>query len=202
MFNKRLLVKLIVFNLVVVLPTILYILFYVYPWNKNKEIVEADEPISAFEELTKPIHFEPKKLMFDSLNTVVDVVNVGVTEEGVMETPKEWNMAGWYMRSSEVGDEGNLVINGHYDDMYGNPATFYQLKNLREGDKVLVVDKLNRVYVYKIIDSFFLEIDDPNRFNIINKTDNAELTLITCGGIWNLEKGTYDKRLVVKGELL
>lgn len=52
--------------------------------------------------------------------------------------------------------KGNLLLNAHYDDNYGNPAVFWKLKNIKVGDKVSVLDSYGRVYDYKVTNIFAL----------------------------------------------
>jgi sortase A len=158
---------------------------------------------SVFADKLTPLVYEPIRLYSETIDLDAKLISVGILESGIMETPKNWNEAGWYERSSKVGGKGNIVINGHYDDDRGQPAAFYRLKNLKIGDKVFVSDELGRKYAYSVEESFFLDINDPSRLSVLSGAeDSHELTLITCGGVWNSKLGTYNERLVVKARLL
>jgi LPXTG-site transpeptidase (sortase) family protein len=167
----------------------------------TQKLASQVEEKSIFETLNKPIFWEPSKISFNNKN--LEITEVGVDKSGVMETPIEWGRAGWYSESAKPGEPGNLVINGHYDDSLGRPAAFWELKNLKIDDTVVVFNKLGRTYSYKVVDSFFVNINDPNRLEILKSNNEvAELTLITCGGIWDSTRHTYDRRLVVKARLI
>lgn len=159
--------------------------------------------LSAFKESLKPIYVEPEKIKVESVGMDLSMEKVGVDANGVMETPKDWNKAGWYYNSSKPGEIGNLIINGHYDNNYGGPAAFWQLKNIQVGDKVTVVDRYGKLYIYETKESFLVSIDDPNRLDVLDSEEGkGTLTLITCGGIWLPGQSTYDKRLIVKADLV
>ena len=157
---------------------------------------------SAFGKKLEPIYSMPKKLTITTLGLNLDIIEIGVAEDGSMETPKDWNLAGWFNKSGKPGQSRNLIINGHYDNSSGGPAAFYKLKSVKEGDTVDVLDSYGRIYSYKVIELGYVDIKDPSRLQILeNEEGKSTLTLITCGGVWLPSEGTYNKRLVVKGEL-
>ena len=166
------------------------------------EIKETPQ-VSIFEEQLVPLYIDPENITIESLGLNAPVTVVGVANDGSMETPKNWNEAGWYWKSAHPGEQGNLIINGHYDDSSARPAAFWQLKNVAVGDKVSVTDKYSKTFVYQVSDVFFVSIQDPQRLDVLQSDDSkSTITLITCGGVWLPGMSTYDKRLVVKGELV
>ena len=173
---------------------------------KKKEVVieqPAQEQASVFEPVMKPIFMPPVHISIKERNISADIVEVGLQADGTLDTPKKWNEAGWYKNGAKPGEEGNVIINAHFDDNLGRPAAFWQLKNATVGDTVLLEDSLGRLYAYQIVDSFLIDINDPDRLKVLRETEGkSELTLITCGGIWLPGKSTYDKRLVVRAELI
>jgi LPXTG-site transpeptidase (sortase) family protein len=164
---------------------------------------ESTASFSAFADLSEPEIGKPKSLMIDSVALTVDIEEVGKDADGFMETPKNWKQAGWYSLSTQTAEQGNIIINGHYDDSAGRRAAFWQLKNVNIGDKVTLVDEFNRPFDYEVKNLYYLAIDDPERFKIFNfEKGQQSLTLITCGGVWLPGEGTYNKRLIVMAERL
>lgn len=162
---------------------------------------DKESALSAFDSLKKPQAGKPIKLIIPSQNVELSVVAVSRSEDGVMETPKSWNLAGWYKGSSKTLEEGNIIINGHYDDNYGRPAAFWKLKNLRLDDTVRIVDEFNRPVDYKVTSTYYIAIDDPDRFKVYDSEEGKQsLTLITCGGVWLPGESTYNKRLIIKAD--
>ncbi len=172
--------------------------------NKLQEVEAASDEVdtteSIFNNLKKPISFAPVKI--DIGNGLIYIERLGLKPDGGLEDPEKWENAGWYKKGAKVGEDGNMIIAGHYDDTSAKPAAFWGLKNLKVNDKVHVVDELNRTFTYNITEIFYVDIDDPSRLEIFEDSELKELTLITCGGLWNDAKGTYSSRLVVKAELV
>lgn len=175
----------------------------------EKPIIEAQrvfsaraQRVSVFKKDLNPIFAIPTRLYVKSVKIDIPLLHVSVESDGALQTPKEWSKGGWYIKSSKPGEEGNIIVNAHYDDNYGRPAAFYKLKSVKIDDKVYLVDDYGRHYAYEITDLFYVDIHDPNRLKIFDEvTDMSELTLITCGGVWLQGEG-YSKRLVVKASLV
>ncbi|KKS31028.1 hypothetical protein A2380_02355 [candidate division WWE3 bacterium RIFOXYB1_FULL_43_24] len=174
-------------------------------FRKKESPVEqsVQEQVSVFEPVAEPILMPPTHIFITERNISADIIEVGLQTDGTLDTPKKWNEAGWYKKGAKPGEDGNVIINAHFDDNFGRPAAFWQLKNATVGDTVLLEDSLGRQYAYQIVDSLLVDINDPDRLKVLEDTDGkSELTLITCGGVWLPGKSTYDKRLVVKAELI
>jgi len=193
----------------VILTIVLFVVlgFGIYKLNHKyspviKKAVTAKEDIPVFQKTLEPIYADPARVFISSAGIDAETEPVGVSLDGALETPKMWGNAGWYKKGARPGQIGNLLINAHYDDNFGRPAAFWQLKNVDLGDKVTVVDSYGRRYEYKVTEYKLVSINDPNRTDVFNSDESAKITLITCGGVWISGKATYDKRLVVEGELI
>lgn len=171
--------------------------------NKNSSNKLNSSPIvSVFESKLKPVYSKATHVFVDSANVSADLIEVKRLDDGSLEAPHDWKVGGWYDNGARPGENGNLIINGHYDDNYGRPASFWSLKNVKLGDKVVVQDDFGKEYTYRVTDVYYVGIDDPDRTKIYdNDKDKAEITLITCGGVWVPGISNYNKRLIVKGGL-
>ncbi len=194
--------------IVVVAVTVLSLFFILNkdanPTVNQSDTLAAESDASAFVELLKPIYEKPVNITIEKLEIISkELVDVGVSQDGVMEAPKGWNDVGYFIYGAKAGEPGNLIIPAHYDNTWGGPAAFWALKNLDLGDKVEVSDKYGRTYTYIVVGSSYVDLNDPNRLHIINKsTTKPQLILITCGGVWDLKSKTYSKRLLVTAELI
>ena len=168
---------------------------------------EATETIvqkpSVFAEKLEPIYEVPvriyvKKQGSDQKTIDAFLVPVSLTPDGELETPSDWSTVGWYERSAKVGEEGNTILNGHYDDSYGRPAAFYNLKSLKVNDTVYLVDSFGRNFYYQVTEIFYVSIYDKDRVAKVLESEGSSLTLVTCGGVWIASEGTYNNRLVIK----
>lgn len=157
---------------------------------------------SVFEKNLDPILSKPERVRIKEIDLDLDLVPVGLDEAGVMETPEDWQEAGWYIKGGKPGETKNLIINGHYDTNIGAPAAFFNLAKLKYGDVVEVRDEYGRIFTYKVVILSYLDVTDPSRLEVLENEENkSTLTLITCGGNY-LQGSGYDKRLVVKAESL
>ena len=177
--------------------------------QSEESVVEKKKP-SVFGKELNPIFETPVRIFavkfFEdgTSKRVLDapLIKVDVDEKGQLEVPSEWHEAGWYRRSAMVGEEGNIVINGHYDNDSGGPAAFYNLKTLEVNDKVYLVDSFGRKFTYQVTKKFYVDIDDEERVDKVLASHGAALTLVTCGGVWVPSEGTYSNRLVVRAQRL
>ena len=157
---------------------------------------------SPFKELRFPIYSQPVQLYSEDVEINIQINPVGVQSNGMLDVPSEWFSGGWYKKSAKPGQEGNMIIDGHYDTNTGSPAAFWNLKNLVVNDKVVVVDEFGKKHEYVVEEIHHIEISTDNRLDILNKSEGKTLTLITCGGVWDLKAGTYNKRLIIKARII
>ena len=165
--------------------------------EKNKKT-----KFSVFQKNLEPILSRPERIRIKTIDLDLNLVPVGLDENGVMETPENWQEGGWYIRGGKPGETKNLIINGHYDTNTGARAAFFDLAKLKYGDVVEVKDEYGRIFTYKVVVLSYLDVKDPSRLEVLENEENkSTLTLITCGGDY-LQGSGYDKRLVVKAESL
>ena len=175
--------------------------------NFSRENIDTEvlgtERQSVFIGKDKPLYEKPVKLKVEPVGMDLNVVEVGVEPDGTLEAPKDWYVSGWYRDGAKAGEPGNLIFDGHYDTSSGGPAAFWQLKNVKKDDTVVVFDRLGRSYSYRVNEIVYVDINDPNRMKIFESNkEKSTITLITCSGVWLAGDLTYSKRLVVKGELI
>jgi LPXTG-site transpeptidase (sortase) family protein len=119
---------------------------------------------------------------------------------GSLQSPRAWQVAGWYADGVRPGDQGPAVIAGHVDSVSG-PAVFYQLRDLHEGDSVYIRQQDRHVLRF-IVDS--LQIYPKNVFPtlaVYGPTPEADLRLITCTGEFDWVHHNYLDNLVVSAHL-
>lgn len=122
---------------------------------------------------------------------------LSITPDGSMETPHQNNDVGWLQLGPKPGEVGSSIISGHYDDQYGQPAVFYNLKYVQKGAEIIMhmVDGSDRQFVVDFVgemDAYGNNIDAITR-----QTEYPSLTLVTCHGTWDVRNHIYSKRLVV-----
>lgn len=139
---------------------------------------------------------EPARLLIPCLGVDAAVEHVGMTPERDMDVPADDGNVGWYRLGPRPGERGNAVLAGHLDSQTG-PAVFWELADLHEGDRVLVVDAEGREWPFTVRESVRYRDDDPPLQRIFGWSGVPRLNLITCGGAWDTGIGSYEERLVV-----
>lgn len=123
--------------------------------------------------------------------------------DGVMQNPSGPWVVSWYENLPALGQGRNVVMAGHVDYWDVGPAVFWYLKEpgLAAGQVIRVVGADQQVYEYQVQSSTVYSIDQltPDLINneIIGDRGNETLTLITCGGEFDVARGEYLSRIVV-----
>jgi LPXTG-site transpeptidase (sortase) family protein len=104
------------------------------------------------------------------------------------------NLVGHLEGTSWLGESGNTVLAGHFEDQVGVPGPFRYLYAAEIGDEIIIEDRAtDEILVYEVIDVFTTSPDD---LEVLRHTDSPRLTLITCDN-WNPDRETYTERVVV-----
>jgi sortase (surface protein transpeptidase) len=121
-----------------------------------------------------------------------------------------YDFSAWPGKGGRPG-AGNPVFAGHVDSGhqpcdYGTvpppcTAVLWDLNNLALGDEIqIVVD--GTLYKYSVTSNEPVHASSGPWDQIVSSTAQPTLTIITCGGDFNRETGEYDRRQVVKAELV
>jgi len=139
------------------------------------------------------------RLLIPEIGVNAPIESVGVLPGGNMETPtqKPWNDVGWYNVGPRPGERGSAVINGHLDRPGGNPAVFWHLRDLHNGDKVMVVDVNGKTLSFHVTRSMFYLPQDAPVQDIFGNTAGSFLNLTSCAGDWIPTEHQTALRLVI-----
>ena len=127
------------------------------------------------------------------------IVALGLTEAGDLDVPQDGASVGWYTISSRPGELGNALLGGHFD-WEGSLAVFHRLSELRPGDRIDLVDENGAPLVYSVQSVTQVEGDRPLA-EFMEFGDRSQLTLVTCGGAFDLTGSEYELRVVVSAAL-
>lgn len=142
----------------------------------------------------------PKSIKIQKLNVNTSIERVGLDNEGRMDVPSTFATVGWYELGYKVGGRGSAVLSGHYDDMFGKPAVFWDIGKLENGDLIEIVDTSDVTYTYKVIDKSNYPYNSLPMQKIFASNDKNMLNLITCSGTWDNSTRNYSTRTVVYAE--
>ncbi len=131
------------------------------------------------------------------------IVVRGVDSNGVMETPDGPTSIAWYDFSARPGfpveeDGGNAVFSAHVDYYNYGPAVFWHLKDLKRDDVIEVRLTDGTVYKYGVVSREQVNAATADLEEIVGKTPEQVITLITCGGTFDASVGEYDQRVIVR----
>lgn len=143
----------------------------------------------------------PRTFRIPRLNLEAPVEQVGVTEDGRMEVPKQGGNVAWYKWGPKPREYGNAVITGHYDTPSGKPAVFYNLRKLEDGDEIIIESKDGITSTFVINGKDTIPYTEFPSEYVFALREGINLNLITCDGIWNAADKVYSNRLVVYATL-
>jgi len=129
---------------------------------------------------------EENRIVITKIGVDMEIIE-GVNEDVAL------NLGAWHMPDTPAPDEdGNTVITAHRFK-YRPPSkkTFYLLDKLEIDDKIIIYWE-GVEYDYQVRE---IKIVEPNALEILNNTDNVQLTLFTCTPLFSTKQ-----RLVVISE--
>jgi sortase (surface protein transpeptidase) len=142
----------------------------------------------------------PTWLSIPSLGIRTKLIHLGVNRDGTLQVPKRTTVAGWYTGSPRPGTVGSAVIAGHVDSRTG-PGIFFWLRTLHRGDRIYVgrADGTMAVFTVTRVKKFTKDVFPTAA--VYGPVPDAELRLITCGGIFDQSLGSYLSNVVVFARL-
>lgn len=157
------------------------------------------KPIIPTRTARKEVFGLPAKLIIPLIGVEAKVQYLGVNAKGEMEVPDSIIDVGWFKLGSKPGEKGSAVMAGHLNGVGGKAGVFANLNKLKTGDILKIVDDNGQklTFVVKKINIYDLGYVDE----VFSRSDGIYLNLITCDGVWDEAKKSYDKRLVVFTEL-
>jgi sortase (surface protein transpeptidase) len=138
----------------------------------------------------------PASLLIPAIGVRTPLTRLGLTPQGTLEVPASTSVAGWYTGSPRPGQVGSSIIAGHIDSVTG-PAVFFRLRLLRPGDLVYVRRTNGSLAVFRVYAEHMYTKDAFPTLRVYGPTPDAELHLITCGGVFDHATGSYLSNVVV-----
>ncbi|MGO1165025.1 MAG: class F sortase [Janibacter sp.] len=144
----------------------------------------------------------PESVHIPSLEVDASLLDLGLTKGGQLEVPTmaQADRPGWYEHSSVPGETGPAVIAGHVDSQTG-PAVFFELDTLQEDDTIRVDRSDGKTAVFAVTKVAAYDKDEFPTDAVYGSVAGQELRLITCGGDFEQDEGSYEQNVVVFAEL-
>ena len=146
----------------------------------------------------------PVSLSIPAIGVTSPLLTLGLNPDGTVEVPSlddPASKAGWYRGSPTPGAIGPAIVLGHIDSKKYGPGVFYKIGSLTPGQEVDVTRKDGTVAVFKIDGVRSYPKDQFPTKDVYGNIDHAGLRLITCGGTFDPNKGSYESNIVVYASL-
>jgi len=139
----------------------------------------------------------PTRLRIPAIGVDVDVItDLGLQADRTMQVPADARTVGWYTNSPTPGERGPAVLAAHVDWNH-QKGVFYDLHTLSPGDQVVIERADDSIASFTVLR---VERYPKDRFptqTVYGDVENPELRLITCGGQFDREAGSYRDNIVV-----
>jgi hypothetical protein len=138
----------------------------------------------------------PRHIRIPAIAVSARVIPLGLNQDGTMQTPRSFSVAGWYKPWREPGERGSAVITGHVDSVSG-PAVFYRLRELRRGN-IIRITRADRSVVRFRVEGLerWPKAAFPSR-RVFRPTHISTLRLVTCSGNFDASTGHYVDNTIV-----
>lgn len=146
---------------------------------------------------------EPVQVLYPGIDADIPVEPRGVASDGQMDIPDDAAQAAWYEYGKAPADEvGTTVISAHAGSEETPVGPLYALKDSRPGEEVTVLDEAGAAHHYEVTQVEQLGKDGLDFAPYFERTGEHRLVLITCGGQWIDERGSYADNIIVVAEPL
>ncbi len=143
----------------------------------------------------------PVRVQIPAIGVDSRLMDLGLGSDGAMQTPQTGFPAGWYTGGPTPGQLGPAVVVGHVD-WAGHPGVFYNLRELKTGDQVIVGRTDARKAVFRVSRVEAFAKDAFPTHEVYGNVDHAALRLITCGGSFDQQAASYRDNIVAFADLV
>ena len=144
----------------------------------------------------------PVRLTAPGLGVDAPIDAVGVQRDGQMALPADVDRVGWYHFGPAPGDDGSAVVAGHVDDREQGLGALSPLRTAAVGDEVQVTDDTGTTTRWRVVSRELISKQALPLDRLFARDGPPHLTLITCGGPFLPEFGSYRDNVVVVAEPL
>ncbi|MFG1709041.1 class F sortase [Nonomuraea sp. M3C6] len=164
--------------------------------------VPVVSPFTPVKTKTAKVKAQPIRIKIPKIKVNAPIGAVTMDAKGKLGTPPltKPSQTGWYRGSPLPGELGSAIINGHVSTRKG-PAVFDRLRELAKGDQIYVYRSDKKVTRYTVSG---IEQASKTSFptsRVYGNTNNSQLRLITCGGVFNQTAHSYTDNIVVYATL-
>lgn len=142
---------------------------------------------------------DPVRIRIPAIGVAAAMIPLGTDDAGELEVPVDPAEAGWWRGGPEPGEPGAAVVVGHVDSWRG-PAVFFDLADLRRGDRIQVDLADGTQVEFRVRSSMAVDKGAFPTQAVYGATPDPQLRLVTCHG--DLVGGSYEGNLVILADLV
>jgi hypothetical protein len=143
----------------------------------------------------------PVRLAIPAIGLSVPLSTLGLNTDGTVQVPANTVEPGWFRLGPTPGQLGSAVILGHVDN-YTGPGVFFELRSLASGDRVDVTlaDGVTARFAVDSVAMYPKWAFPSDR--VYESHGSSALQLVTCGGTFDHQSGSYLSNVVVYTSLV
>ncbi|GCF11158.1 class F sortase [Dictyobacter arantiisoli] len=141
----------------------------------------------------------PVHIRIPAIGVDADIEQVSILSTGNLDTPQinPWDETGWYKDGARPGEQGSAVIDGHVDRPGGGPAVFWNLRDMKPGDEVIITTQSGAQLHFSTTRRIAYPPSQAPLQGIFGDNSGKYLNLITCAGDWVPSQHQTTLRMVV-----
>jgi hypothetical protein len=138
----------------------------------------------------------PVELIIPAIGVRTRLIRLSLRQSGALQVPSTTTVAGWFDDGPAPGQPGPAIIAGHVDSFKG-PGVFFDLSQLRRGDRIYVRRSDGTMAVFTVtVVHLYLKSAFPTTA-VYGPAPGDQLRLITCGGTFDYQDRSYLSNVVV-----
>jgi len=161
------------------------------PASSAPMVAEAFRSARTYQAVAAPV-----RLRIGALHVDGEVQLLGLRADGTIAVPKRTDVAGWYELGPRPGQPGPAVILGHVDSRTG-PGIFVNLRTVRRGTLVRVDRADGSTVNFRVREVSQVSKTSFPTDLVYAPTLDPTLRLVTCGGSFDRERGSYRDNVIV-----
>lgn len=140
----------------------------------------------------------PVRLELPDLGLSARIAPVGVDADGALTVPANPDVVGWWRSGARPGEaRGSVVIDGHVDSATEGLGVFARLRELEPGAAVVVESASGDARRYRVTGRRQFPKAALPADTVFSQDVAERLVLVTCGGRFNRDEGSYTDNVVV-----
>jgi sortase (surface protein transpeptidase) len=142
---------------------------------------------------------DPVRVHIPGIGVSSSLMRLGRAPDQTIEVPADYQTAGWFAEGPRPGEPGPAVILGHVDSKAG-PGVFFELRQLTPGAEVLVDRADGSTIGFRVRSTQRVPKTAFPTALVYAPTLQPALRLVTCGGGFDREKGSYLDNVIVDAD--